>query len=160
MSRKPGNISRFFTNLKNSFFVAKQTSKYIGSDHFGNEYYEVIGDSSRNIRGQRYIKEKAGLSTHDIPDVPVEWSAWLRGRRKNPPTEEEIKRNYGKMMQKKLRAEQLEKKFSQVSEENESDKSLITETIISNDPKTPFPKYEDLEDTPGQKYNKEGTEIK
>ena len=43
MSRKPGNISRIFTNLKNSFFVAKQNNKYIGSDQFGNEYYEIIG---------------------------------------------------------------------------------------------------------------------
>ncbi|KAK3759375.1 hypothetical protein RRG08_023493 [Elysia crispata] len=159
MSRKPGNISRIFTNLKNSFFVAKQNNKYIGSDQFGNEYYEIIGDSNRNVRGQRYIKERTGASSHDIPDVPVEWDAWLRGRRKNPPTEEEIQRNYVKMMQKKMRAEQLENKYSGEKIEEGSEPNVLTETIVSNNPKTSFPKYEEFEDTPGQKYNKEGNKI-
>ena len=49
MSRKPGNIARFLTNLKNSFFVAKQDNAYIGSDQFGNKYYEKIGGKSNII---------------------------------------------------------------------------------------------------------------
>ncbi|RUS86615.1 hypothetical protein EGW08_005631 [Elysia chlorotica] len=159
MSRKPGNISRFFTNLKNSFFVAKQSNKYIGSDQFGNEYYEKIGDSDRNVRAQRFIKERSGASSHDIPDVPVEWDAWLRGRRKNPPTEEEIKQNYVKMMQKKMRAEQLENKYSGIKTDDVSGPNVLTETIVSNNPNAPFPRYEEYEDTPGQKYNKEGNKI-
>lgn len=159
MSRKIGNLSRIFTNLKNSFFIAKQSNDYVGSDQFGNEYYEKIADPERNVRGQRYIKERGGASPQDIPDVPVEWDAWLRGRRKNPPTEEEIKQNYVKMMQKKMRAQRIESKFSDTKADEEPKPDAITETIVSNNPKTPFPKYEDFEDTPGQKYNKEGNKI-
>ena len=35
--------------------------------------YVLLLDPARNVRGQRYIKERSGASTHEIPDVPVEW---------------------------------------------------------------------------------------
>ncbi|GFR81480.1 hypothetical protein ElyMa_002341800 [Elysia marginata] len=122
-------------NKQACYFMTKQSNVYIGSDHLGNEYYEKIGDSERNVRSQRFIKEKSGSSPQDIPDVPVEWDGELR--------------NFKSYMSENNRYLHW----------NLPKPNSLTETIISNNPKTPFPKYEEFEDSPGQKYNKEGNKI-
>ena len=40
MARRPTNLARFFTNLKNSLFVTKQKATCVGIDQFGNKYFE------------------------------------------------------------------------------------------------------------------------
>lgn len=41
-------------------------------------------------------------------EIPAEWEAWLRYRRAQPPTEDEIKSSYALMMLKKKNAQALE----------------------------------------------------
>jgi len=43
-------------------------------------------------------------------EVPAEWEAWLRHRRNEPPTEDEIKASYALMLLKKKNAAALEAK--------------------------------------------------
>lgn len=66
--------------------------KEIGEDHLGNKYYEEIrSNSARGIH--RYYRTK----DHDDDDplknlvkVPPLWDAWLRFRRTDPPSQDEM----------------------------------------------------------------------
>uniref|UniRef100_A0A2C9LYR3 NADH dehydrogenase [ubiquinone] 1 alpha subcomplex assembly factor 2 n=1 Tax=Biomphalaria glabrata TaxID=6526 RepID=A0A2C9LYR3_BIOGL len=153
MAKRIGTFSRIFINLKNSLFSVKQKDTFVGSDKFGNMYFEKLGDEAHNLRASRYIKQKDPQNV-DIPETPVEWEAWLRGRRKNPPSVEEIESNDIKRIQTKNRAEELERKFSgrKISEPSPSAK-VITENIVPSQDRNPFPQYEEYELTPGEKYS-------
>ncbi|XP_012943190.1 NADH dehydrogenase [ubiquinone] 1 alpha subcomplex assembly factor 2 [Aplysia californica] len=160
MARRFGLIGKFFENFKNSLFVAKQKTKFVGTDQFGNKYFEKEGDDAHNLRASRYIEERKDLDRFDTPEVPVEWDSWLRGRREHPPSPEEIERNYKKMMQTKIRADKLDMKNTEQKEseslaETES-QTGIGETVVSNTQKSEFPVYEEYEITPGSKYPNKG----
>uniref|UniRef100_A0A0B7BBR0 NADH dehydrogenase [ubiquinone] 1 alpha subcomplex assembly factor 2 n=2 Tax=Arion vulgaris TaxID=1028688 RepID=A0A0B7BBR0_9EUPU len=159
MAYRISNWRRMLVNLKNSIFITKQKDVFVGSDKYGNQYFERKGDTSRNIRSSRYIQEKVSTEASEIPEVPVEWNAWLRGLKKDPPTPEEIEKNYITMMKTKFRASELDKKFA-TKEHPESTTgsttgSTITEDIKSNLEHNPFPKYDDLEKTPGELFSKQ-----
>ncbi|XP_059143070.1 NADH dehydrogenase [ubiquinone] 1 alpha subcomplex assembly factor 2-like [Physella acuta] len=154
-----GILSRILTNLKNTFFIAKSKAKFVGSDQFGNRYFEKAGDDEHSMRASRFIEKKPGQDYSDIPQIPVEWHAWLRGRRTDPPTPEEIEKNNAKNMQTKLRAQELEKKFAKQNLSSDSGSQAITEDIKPPQTQHSFPVYEEYEYKPGQKYNKDGSSI-
>ncbi|CAL1548459.1 unnamed protein product [Lymnaea stagnalis] len=155
MAWRIGNMRRIFENLKNSIFSAKQKDKFVGSDQYGNNYFEKGEDSSHNLRASRYIKKEFDPD-FTIPKIPVEWEAWLRGRRDIPPTPEEIERNYIRMMQTKIRAEELDRKHLAEKETANSCPTplTITEDIKPNHATSSFPKYEGFESAPGENINK------
>ncbi|KAH9500355.1 hypothetical protein Btru_071582 [Bulinus truncatus] len=160
MARRIGVLGRILGNLKNSLFTVKQNDKFVGIDKFGNKYFEKEGDNSHNLRASRYIKQN-DETDWDIPEIPVEWEAWLRGKRKDPPTTEEIERNYIKMIQTKRRAEELDRKYSQKKNSVVSSTSKdIAQDIEPSQQQNPFPQYEEYEFSPGEKYNKMNNKIK
>lgn len=88
----------------------KDTATYVGRDHLGNHYYEKYQPNHQFRKNQRYfIKEKVESFDElvDATHVPPAWDAWLRFRRKEPPSTEEVEEGeeYYKIQQE--RAAQL-----------------------------------------------------
>ncbi|CAK1540230.1 unnamed protein product [Leptosia nina] len=96
-----------FRNFINSFRPRQISGNKIGKDYIGNEYYEIPADPSRGKRKpSRWYDPPKGLDFQD--PIPSEWEAWLRMRRTEPPTEEEITKNLAIAEMKKINAEKLE----------------------------------------------------
>ncbi|CAM5113606.1 unnamed protein product [Eretmochelys imbricata] len=71
--------------------------EHVGSDQFGNKYYKI--PKHQTWAGQT-IPEKRIIEAvnqeeykYEVGDLPTEWEAWIRKRRKDPPTMEEILKN-------------------------------------------------------------------
>ncbi|XP_043402203.1 NADH dehydrogenase [ubiquinone] 1 alpha subcomplex assembly factor 2 isoform X3 [Chelonia mydas] len=66
--------------------------QHVGSDQFGNKYYKI--PKHQTWAGQT-IPEKRIIEAvnqeeykYEVGDLPTEWEAWIRKRRKDPPTME------------------------------------------------------------------------
>lgn len=71
----------------------KDTRTFIGSDKFGNKYFESVRPNNPNPYRRFYeapkYDERHGLAANFMK-VPPPWDAWLRYRRETPPTDEEV----------------------------------------------------------------------
>ncbi|XP_053557284.1 NADH dehydrogenase [ubiquinone] 1 alpha subcomplex assembly factor 2 [Bombina bombina] len=71
--------------------------QHMGTDQFGNKYYYI--PAQKTLTGQalreRRLVEPVNKSVHEyeLGHIPTEWEAWIRGKRKSPPTIEEILKN-------------------------------------------------------------------
>ncbi|XP_043545310.1 NADH dehydrogenase [ubiquinone] 1 alpha subcomplex assembly factor 2 isoform X2 [Chiloscyllium plagiosum] len=92
-------MSQIRTLLQRMFGLVKH---HVGTDQFGNKYY--------------YIPEQRS------------WTAWIRGRRVDPPTIEEILRNeeYRKMI--KINADEVQQK-EEIRREKEYEEGLVARPI-------------------------------
>uniref|UniRef100_A0A8C8S3T7 NADH:ubiquinone oxidoreductase complex assembly factor 2 n=1 Tax=Pelusios castaneus TaxID=367368 RepID=A0A8C8S3T7_9SAUR len=94
--------------------------QHVGSDQFGNQYFRIPEHQSwagQNIRERRFaecVDQKE--YNYEVGDIPTEWEAWLRKRRQDPPTMEELLKN------EKYREEMKQK----VIEASEKDRLLQT----------------------------------
>lgn len=96
----------------------KVKEKPIGADSFGNKYFEVPADPQGGRRLPRRWFVPRNEEANVVPTP--EWSQWLRGRRAEPPTIEEIAYNEAIADMKKVNAENIAQKFKlQSSEDNE-----------------------------------------
>ncbi|XP_071119343.1 NADH dehydrogenase [ubiquinone] 1 alpha subcomplex assembly factor 2-like [Haliotis cracherodii] len=151
MSRRGGIIATIIQNFRNSLSAPKLTTKLVGADRSGNKYFEKEDDKSHNLRGSRWVEPPDG-DQWSVPDVPTEWNAWLRGRRKRPPTQEEIDRNYALMMRTIHRAKELEEKEEggSSSKRVEGGASYTSDVAPDEDSsKKKFPVFPEYEITPG-----------
>ncbi|CAG8553584.1 843_t:CDS:2, partial [Scutellospora calospora] len=89
MSSANSYVSRLLKIWKQARLPWRQRV-FVGSDLFGNEYYE--SRQPINGRKKRMVepKEKKSLSEYDSDSLPVQWQSWLRHTRFEPPTIEEI----------------------------------------------------------------------
>lgn len=152
MSRSGGIIARIWHGLQKSLMRESQVVKMVGEDHLGNKYFEKLADPARNRRASRWVEPRDASQSADptfIPEVPMEWEAWLRRRRNNPPTQEEIDMNYAIGLRTQMYAKELEEKMNSSREPAATNKSY-TETITQGHFTSEFPKYEDYEQTPGE----------
>ncbi|XP_012725519.2 NADH dehydrogenase [ubiquinone] 1 alpha subcomplex assembly factor 2 [Fundulus heteroclitus] len=97
--------------LRRAFGAARE---HVGTDHFGNKYYFIPEQKSwtgRHIRAKRMM-EPANPAEHEYMEgnIPMEWEAWIRGRRKKPPSVEELMGNESQREQIKLKAKEVEEK--------------------------------------------------
>lgn len=79
--------------LKQTKSFGKDKVTFIGKDHLGNNYYEAERPNHPR-RFQRFFKKDSYEGLTDVVDavkVPPSWDAWLRFRRKDPPSELEVK---------------------------------------------------------------------
>ncbi|XP_015597700.1 NADH dehydrogenase [ubiquinone] 1 alpha subcomplex assembly factor 2 [Cephus cinctus] len=107
MARSRGVFEIIFKNFVNSIKPEVRPRKFMGEDYFGTKYYERPRASvSTRMRAERFfvpvVKED-----HE-QEIPPEWMAWLRFRRRDPPTEEEVKKNYIAMLTVQKKAAELE----------------------------------------------------
>ncbi|XP_014254957.1 NADH dehydrogenase [ubiquinone] 1 alpha subcomplex assembly factor 2 [Cimex lectularius] len=139
--QRRGLIAEVIYNFVESLKPRSMKKRLIGKDYLGNQYYETmpLGSSARVNRPSRFYVPKDGDTSKFDEGVPPEWEAWLRLRRKSPPTEEEIQKNLAMAKQKKENALKIEQKFKKHDVEPKQEK------IES------FPKYDEYEIHPGEK---------
>jgi len=152
-------------------FVTRKQAKgakpvLIGTDYMGNVYFEKneaglferrIGESDTVMRGKRWYFP-VDEDSWDNP-IPPEWEAWLRYRRLEHPTEEEIMLNLAVSHVKKLNSKKLmELEAGTVKLEGPQDPGLVKkdegqetdeEMKIPAPQYSKWPVYEDLEMNPG-----------
>lgn len=66
---------------------------FIGEDFKGNKYYEEERPNAHRVNHRYYMRDDVNESTHlaDLAHVPPAWDAWLRYRRTQPPSAEEVR---------------------------------------------------------------------
>ncbi|XP_072537620.1 NADH dehydrogenase [ubiquinone] 1 alpha subcomplex assembly factor 2 [Salminus brasiliensis] len=104
-------MSRFVSLLRRTFGVVKE---HVGTDPFGNKYYYIPEQktwSGRVVRARRFV-EAASPSEFQYMEgnIPTEWDAWIRHRRKDPPTIEELLKNERYREQIKSKALEFEER--------------------------------------------------
>lgn len=120
----------------------------MGNDYYGIKYFEKPADPSRGRMNPTRYFEVPDRQSYCQENLPAEWDSWLRGRRRLPPTEEELKQNLQISMLKKHNADQLALKHGQ--------------PVASELPKYvghSFPVYDEYEVNPGQIRSNRDTDV-
>uniref|UniRef100_A0A1A7XBF7 NADH dehydrogenase (Ubiquinone) 1 alpha subcomplex, assembly factor 2 n=1 Tax=Iconisemion striatum TaxID=60296 RepID=A0A1A7XBF7_9TELE len=104
-------MSRIAGLLRRTFGIVRD---HVGTDHLGNKYYLIPEQKTwtgGHVRAKRMV-EAANPVEHEYMEgsIPIEWDAWIRGRRKEPPSIEELLMNESQMKQIKLKAKEVEEK--------------------------------------------------
>ncbi|XP_023249947.1 NADH dehydrogenase [ubiquinone] 1 alpha subcomplex assembly factor 2 [Seriola lalandi dorsalis] len=104
MSRIAGVLRRMFGIIR----------EHVGTDHLGNKYYIIPEQKTwtgRLVRAKRMVVAANPTEYEYIEgSIPMEWDAWIRGRRKKPPSIEELLKNETYREQIKLKAKEVEEK--------------------------------------------------
>ncbi|XP_055597457.1 NADH dehydrogenase [ubiquinone] 1 alpha subcomplex assembly factor 2 [Uranotaenia lowii] len=143
MSNPPSRslMKILFSNFLNSLKPRQMKGNFVGEDYFGNKYYEIPANPSLGQRRDQRWFEPTEKEAYN-QEVTAEWEAWLRGRRKTPPTKEELMRNLAIMKMKAQNAAALEAKFAKPKDAAELPKNP---TGMGS-----FPQYDEYEMMPGK----------
>ncbi|XP_076098688.1 NADH dehydrogenase [ubiquinone] 1 alpha subcomplex assembly factor 2-like [Mytilus galloprovincialis] len=150
MSKSTGITARIFNLVRQSWRKnPTQVTSSKGEDHLGNKYFELPADKAKLGRGRRWVEAKQKVGADDtLSDIPTEWTSWLRFTRKEPPTQEEIDRNYVLMMRTQHRAKEIEMKDQLQKESENPEGDGVTKSIQGKSNK--FPVYEEYDTQPGR----------
>ncbi|EDW36810.1 GL25860 [Drosophila persimilis] len=145
MAQKPTRdiFGIIFKNFWNSLRPRQFRGNYIGEDYFGNKYFEIPANPAIGKRKSSRWFEPADKDAFD-QELTAEWEAWLRGRREEPPTREELVKNLQIMDMKKRNAAELDATYAKAKDEKAMPKQVEGQTIGT------FPKYKDYEFIPGR----------
>ncbi|XP_043503662.1 NADH dehydrogenase [ubiquinone] 1 alpha subcomplex assembly factor 2 [Polistes fuscatus] len=148
--RQRGLFQMIFRDFLASIKPTFNRPKLMGEDYYGTKYYEVaVKATSKKKLPSRYFKS---INDDFEQELPAEWEAWLRYRRKEPPTFEEIEKNYKIAMIKKMNAEKIEAANKEQKALNETGLPVEESGYKS------FPVYEEYNST--NTYNKETSKPK
>ncbi|XP_051277454.1 NADH dehydrogenase [ubiquinone] 1 alpha subcomplex assembly factor 2 [Dicentrarchus labrax] len=104
MSRIAGVLRRTFGLVRN----------HVGTDHMGNKYYIIPEQKTwtgRLVRAKRMVVAANPTEYEYIEgSIPMEWDAWIRGRRREPPSIEELRKNESNRVQIKIKAQELDER--------------------------------------------------
>lgn len=138
-------LAMIFRNFIQSLKPRKIRGDLVGTDYFGNRYFEIPANPQIGKRKpSRWFEPK--VKEDFDQEIPAEWEAWLRGRRSIPPKEEEVLKNLAIMKQKKENAKEIALREASASERN------ILEKEIKG--MESFPKYDEYEIMPGKGQEK------
>lgn len=104
-------MSRIAGLLRRTFGIMRD---HVGTDHLGNKYYIIPEQKTwtgRLVRAKRIV-EAANPNEFQYTEgsIPTEWDAWIRGRRKVPPSIEELLKNESYREQIKVKAKEVEER--------------------------------------------------
>ncbi|XP_068422573.1 NADH dehydrogenase [ubiquinone] 1 alpha subcomplex assembly factor 2 [Clinocottus analis] len=104
-------MSRIAGALRRTFGIMRE---HVGTDTSGNKYYKIPEQKTwtgRLVRAKRMV-EAANPTEYEYTEssIPTEWDAWIRGRRKEAPTAEELLKNESYRRNIKLKAKEVEEK--------------------------------------------------
>ncbi|XP_046823792.1 NADH dehydrogenase [ubiquinone] 1 alpha subcomplex assembly factor 2 [Vespa crabro] len=117
--RQRGLFRMIFRDFLASIRPNISRPKLMGEDYFGTKYYEVpISSTSTKKKPARYFK---AINNDFEQEIPAEWEAWLRYRRKEPPTFIEIETNYKMQIIKKMNAAKLEASNKELTTSKKTD---------------------------------------
>lgn len=108
--------------------------KLVGEDYNGTKYYEAMAKPDGPHRRPHRFFEPLEKEDH-TQDIPAVWEAWLRHRRKEAPTVEEVNKNLQNMMNTKANAEKLN--------EVQCESKGIQKLPVKEDDVGTFPQYEE-----------------
>lgn len=75
-------ITMIWTNFKKSFQPAKREGKLIGTDYFGNKYFEKAAQPQLGKRrAERWFEPSEKMDENFDSELTAEWESWLRHRR-------------------------------------------------------------------------------
>ncbi|XP_072019306.1 NADH dehydrogenase [ubiquinone] 1 alpha subcomplex assembly factor 2-like [Amphiura filiformis] len=76
--------------LRSILKISRKT--LVGADHLGNKYFEAVQRNSAGevVKTRRLVESSHKHYQYESGMIPHEWEAWVRGKRKKPPTEDEI----------------------------------------------------------------------
>lgn len=133
-------LAMIFRNFINSLKPRKISGDLKGTDYHGTKYYEIPPNPSIGKRKASRWFEPTEKDNFD-QEMPAEWESWLRGRRTDPPSEEELMKNLAIMEMKKKNAVEVEAKAGKMTP---MQKGIET-----------FPKHPEYETVPGKKPKEE-----
>ncbi|OXA63478.1 NADH dehydrogenase [ubiquinone] 1 alpha subcomplex assembly factor 2 [Folsomia candida] len=141
MPKERDILKMIWTNFIKSFRPRQITGNLIGKDRFGNQYFEIPPNPSIGKRKAERWFQPTGKNEldHFDKELPAEWESWLRGRRDNPPSEEELVKNQAIALLKKQNAAELEIKHAKPGAPPKEEKMQD------------FPMYPEYETRPGDK---------
>ncbi|XP_031164948.1 NADH dehydrogenase [ubiquinone] 1 alpha subcomplex assembly factor 2 isoform X2 [Sander lucioperca] len=104
-------MSRIAGVLRRTFGIVRD---HVGTDTLGNKYYLIPEQKTwtgRLVRAKRMVVA-ANPNEYEYIEgsIPMEWDAWIRGRRKEPPSVEELLKNDSYREHIKLKAKEVEEK--------------------------------------------------
>jgi len=135
-------LKMIFTNFINSFRPRQISGNLVGKDKFGNKFYEIPAD--RSVGKSKSSRWFVPQDKDDfMKEMPAEWESWLRGRRNEPPTEEEVMKNFAISEMTKKNAAELDAK-----------RPVPPAPPVEEGGKRAFPKYSDYEVGPGDHQKK------
>ncbi|KYN32683.1 hypothetical protein ALC56_12962 [Trachymyrmex septentrionalis] len=137
MAKERGVLKIIWNSIVSSLKPRFARRKLIGEDYFGTKYYQEDILSSSRKRPPRYFVPVNKENFEQ--ELPAEWEAWLRYRRKEPPTREEIEANYQLAITKKENAAKLLNENRSKNDNTNLPTSSTTQTTPGN-----FPVYEDM----------------
>ncbi|NWV86442.1 NDUF2 factor, partial [Dasyornis broadbenti] len=120
------------------------TKELVGTDQFGNKYYRVPKHESRagQIIPERRFVEAVNREAYQyqIGDFPAEWEAWIRKKREDPPTIEEIlqNENYREEMKQKVKDVSEKDKLLQAKEYEEGLVAEPSHTRVKGHASAPY----------------------
>lgn len=102
-------MNRLAGVLRRTFGVLRE---HVGTDHLGNKYYFIPEQKTwtgRVVRAKRMVEPvNPSESEYVEGNIPMEWDAWIRGRRKEPPSMEELMKNISYREQIILKAQEVD----------------------------------------------------
>ncbi|XP_015262292.1 PREDICTED: mimitin, mitochondrial [Gekko japonicus] len=101
----------------------------VGVDHFGNKYYRIPKHETwagHIIQERRFVKADIKEHEYEVGNIPAEWEAWIRKRRKDPPTIEEILKNEEYRVELKSRVDECYEK-DRLLQAKEYEEGLVAE---------------------------------
>jgi len=105
--------------------LLSSSRKLIGSDQLGNKYYEY--PKAGGVI-QRELESTSNLDDYVPGQIPTEWEAWLRRKREEPPTQEEIDKNL------KRAALARQRGIIKEREDNERQEQAYRDGLITREP--------------------------
>lgn len=100
-----GVISMIFRDFIKSLTSKTGDAKLIGEDFYGTKYYETPPRAGSYKRAARHFEPVTENNYEQ--EMPAEWEAWLRHRRREAPTKEEVEENYRIILMKRENAAKL-----------------------------------------------------
>ncbi|KXJ17112.1 NADH dehydrogenase [ubiquinone] 1 alpha subcomplex assembly factor 2 [Exaiptasia diaphana] len=116
----------WFRNLLN---VLRPGRRIVGTDLDGNTYIEVISKRGGRSTVRREVITNLKHEQYEDGSIPVEWEAWIRGKREDPPTHDEL---IQKMQQREIikqRAKNLEQEERKKMEEQQEKERTSTSPV-------------------------------
>ncbi|NXY70714.1 NDUF2 factor, partial [Glareola pratincola] len=116
----------------------------VGTDQFGNKYYRVPKHETRagQIIPERRFVEAINRQAYqyEMGDFPTEWEAWIRKKRNDPPTIEEILKNenYREEIKQKIKDVSEKDKLLQAKEYKEGLVAKPVHTQVKGHASAPY----------------------
>ncbi|XP_042307824.1 NADH dehydrogenase [ubiquinone] 1 alpha subcomplex assembly factor 2 [Sceloporus undulatus] len=112
--------------------VRLPAKEYVGSDPAGNKYYRIPQHETwagQIVKERRYV-EAVGVEEYEyeVGDIPAEWEAWIRKKRNDPPTIEEI-------FKKEKYKEEIKRKIEDICEKDRIQKAKEYEEGLVSEPR-------------------------